>query len=116
MPRRSTASLSLLTSRNPEATRLRPPAWLPEPERRVFAELVADSAPTHFRASDLPVLCAYVEATVLSRQAMQQMREASAVVSGKPSPWLTVREKATPEIFSLSLRLRLSPQARATNN
>jgi hypothetical protein len=48
----------------------------------------------------------------LAERAAQQLREAP-VVGGKPSPWLPVREKATRELVALSMRLRLSPQARA---
>ena len=38
------------------------------------------------------------------------------MVDGKPSPWLTVQEKAVRALVALSLRLRLSPQARQPNN
>jgi hypothetical protein len=34
---------------------------------------------------------------------------------GRPSPWLTVAEKTNRAVVALSLRLRLSPQARAPN-
>ena len=37
------------------------------------------------------------------------------LVGGKPSPWLTVAEKTNRAVVALSLRLRLSPQARAPN-
>jgi hypothetical protein len=47
----------------------------------------------------------------LAERAAEQLREAP-VVNGKPSPWLPVREKAVREMTALSMRLRLSPQAR----
>jgi chaperonin subunit len=35
-----------------------------------------------------------------------------AVIDGKPSPWITVQEKAVRAMVALSMRLRLSPQSR----
>ena len=35
-----------------------------------------------------------------------------AVINGKPSPWITVQEKAVRAMVALSMRLRLSPQSR----
>jgi hypothetical protein len=85
-----------------------------EPERKLFADLVAAN-PAHFRSSDLPLLCQYVQAATLSEQAAVELR-VSPVVGGRPSPWLTVFEKASRALVALSMRLRLSPQARAPNN
>jgi phage terminase small subunit len=45
-------------------------------------------------------------------QAVREMREHGAVVNGKVSPWITVQEKAQRAMVALSMRLRLSPQAR----
>ena len=47
----------------------------------------------------------------MAERSAQQLREAP-VVDRKPSPWLPVREKAAREMTALSMRLRLSPQAR----
>ena len=47
----------------------------------------------------------------MAERSAQQLREAP-VVDRKPSPWLPVREKAVREMTALSMRLRLSPQAR----
>jgi hypothetical protein len=77
----------------------------------LFRQIVANCAHDHFRQSDLPLLCRYVEAAVLAERAAEQLREAP-VIGGKPSPWLPVREKAVREMTALSMRLRLSPQAR----
>jgi len=95
--------------------RLRPPASLWEAERSLFASLVAANPAAQFKSSDLPLLCQYVSAAILSEQAVAELR-ASPVVGGRPSPWLTVFEKANRAMVSLSMRLRLSPQARAPNN
>src|SRR5262245_6651182 len=55
---------------NPGATRLRPPSTLSDPERTLFASLVTSNSPQHFKTSDLPLLCQYVQAAVLSEQAL----------------------------------------------
>jgi len=85
---------------------------LAEPEAKLFKQIISNCAHDHFRQSDLPLLCRYVEASILAERAAEQLREAP-VLDGKPSPWLPVREKATRELVALSMRLRLSPQARA---
>jgi hypothetical protein len=78
----------------------------------VFRSIVSTTDARHFVPSDLPVLCAFVEAVVLARRAAHELRAGGLVVGGKTTPWLVAREKAVREITSLSLRLRLCPQAR----
>ena len=80
-------------------------------ERTVFVDVVTACDPTHFQPSDLPLLCRYCEAAVLGEQAALELRR-GAVVDGKPSPWITIQEKAVRAMVSLSMRLRLSPQSR----
>ena len=111
-PGRKSVAARAITTPSPRATRLRPPLSLAEPEAKLFNQIISNCAHDHFRQSDLPLLCRYCEASVLAERAAQQLREAP-VVGGKPSPWLPVREKATRELVALSMRLRLSPQARA---
>jgi phage terminase small subunit len=60
----------------------------------------------------MPLLEGYAEAIVLCRQANAELAQHGAVLNGKASPWLTVQEKATRAMVALSMRLRLSPQAR----
>jgi phage terminase small subunit len=74
------------------------------------------ASPGHFQASDLPLLVRYVEASVLAEQAASQLRLEGPVVAGRVSPWVTVQEKSVRALVALSMRLRLSPQARAPNN
>jgi hypothetical protein len=88
---------------------------LSEAERTIFVDLVSATKPSHFQASDLPLLCRYVEAAALGDEAATQLR-LGAVIGGKPSPWITVQEKAVRAMVALSMRLRLSPQARQANN
>jgi hypothetical protein len=112
MPRKPpTAKIIQLDTR---ATRLRPPANLPAPERELFAALVAANPPSHFTTSDAPLLVQYVANVVLNERAHDELR-AAPLVGGRPSPWLTVAEKTNRAAVALSLRLRLSPQARAPN-
>ena len=79
----------------------------------MFANLVASCDPEHFRLSDAPLLCRYCEAVVLAEKAAQELRRRGAVTKdGRVSGWITVQEKAVRALVSLSMRLRLSPQAR----
>jgi phage terminase small subunit len=96
-------------------SRLRPPAKLSELERSVFLDVVGTSRPEHFRPSDMPLLCRYCEAAALGDLAAEHLRMEGPVVGGRPSPWITVQEKAVRAMVALSMRLRLSPQARAPN-
>jgi hypothetical protein len=96
---------------NGKPPRLEPPASLSDLERNVFVGLVQACDPEHFRPSDMPLLCRYAEAVVLAEQAAQELR-CGAVVDGRPSPWITIQEKAVRALVALSMRLRLSPQAR----
>jgi hypothetical protein len=60
----------------------------------------------------MPLLAAYARAVVQEELAAEHLRAEGHVVNGKASAWLIVQEKATRAMVSLSLRLRLSPQAR----
>jgi phage terminase small subunit len=115
MPRKSQASLSVVRI-DAGQSRLRPPASLSEAERAAFIDIVSTTKPNHFQASDMPLLCRYAEATVLAEEAARHLRDEGAVVAGRTSPWLVVQEKSVRAMTALSMRLRLSPQARAPNN
>jgi hypothetical protein len=96
---------------DPNANRLRPPDNLPPPERAVFVEMVTGNPPSHFRASDLRLLVQYCCAVVLNERACAELR-AEPIRDNKSSPWLNVFEKTGRAMMALSMRLRLSPQAR----
>jgi len=89
-----------------------PPAGLSAEEESIFQQLLASVDAGHFAPSDLPLLVAYVQAIAQHDYAVRQMREEGAVVGGKVSPWIVVQEKAQRAMVALSMRLRLSPQAR----
>jgi hypothetical protein len=90
--------------------RLKPPASLSEPERKAFRDLVASVVPEHFVPCDLPLVCAYVRAIALEERAAVELGKTPT--DGK---WLALWEKSTRVLVALSLRLRLSPQARVRN-
>lgn len=85
MPRKSAAELSVVPI-DARMRRLGPPASLTEAERKLFADLVASSKPDHFRSSDLPLLCRYVEAAVMAERAADELRQ-NPIVNGRASPW-----------------------------
>ena len=104
------ASLSVVSPVEP-VERLRPPAFLAPEEAEVFADIIAATSARHFRPSDLPLLTAYAQAIATQRMAAAEFKK-QPLVSGRPSPWAAVEERAAKTMVMLSLRLRLSPQAR----
>jgi phage terminase small subunit len=89
------------------------PAGLSAEEERILQQLLASVDSDHFAASDLPLLVAYCQAVAQHDRAVQALRTQGDVTdSGRPSPWITVQEKAVRAMTALSMRLRLSPQAR----
>jgi hypothetical protein len=107
--RKSAASLAVSCPKDPE-TRLEPPRSLSERERKLFRDLVSSVVPEHFVHCDLPLVCAYVRAISLEERAAAQLRKTPT-----DSKWLALWEKSTRVLTALSLRLRLSPQARVRN-
>ena len=108
--RKSAAALAVIAV-DGKPDRLLPPRSLSRAECILFNNLVTACDPTHFQASDLPLLIRYCEAAVLAERAALELRQ-GAVVDGKPSPWIIVQEKAMRAMVALSMRLRLSPQSR----
>jgi phage terminase small subunit len=86
-----------------------------QPVRDVFVDLVASCKPGHFQTCDMILLVRYCEAAVVAAQAEQCLAAEGAVVNGKVNPWAIVLEKATRTLTALSMRLRVSPQARSAN-
>jgi phage terminase small subunit len=108
--RKSRASLSLVTVPEP-VERLVAPAFLTEEEREIFADLVASTTPKHFKVSDAPLLTAYCQSVATQRMSSREFKRAP-LLGGRASPWAAVEEKAIRSMVALSMRLRLSPQAR----
>jgi hypothetical protein len=88
------------------------PAGLDENERRVFVDIVGACEPEHFRPSDMPLLVAYVRATLLESRAAQELVREPVSPKGQVSPWAVIQSNALKSMLGLSLRLRLAPQSR----
>jgi phage terminase small subunit len=114
--RKSRAELATRPAYSPVPERLKPPPELTDTARKVFLDIVAATEPRHFHPSDLPLLCRYCEATALAQQAEAALASAGAVIDGAASPWVAILGQQTKTLQGLSMRLRLSPQARQPNN
>jgi phage terminase small subunit len=88
---------------------LRPPDYLPDEAREIFNALVLNTKENHLTAADVPMLAAYAEAHIQQRDAARLIREGK----GDDSV-IKAQRAALSAIFQLSMRLRLSPQARLT--
>jgi hypothetical protein len=113
VPRRSSDSLAIVSPRRPYE-RLAPPKHRPARARKVFIELVLTKKPDYFEPSDLPLLARYAECSALAEEAAAGMAK-DPVVDGKASPWIGIHATMTKAMSALSMRLRLSPQARQPN-
>jgi hypothetical protein len=109
MPRRSAADVAFGTA---HAT-LQPPDHLNELERAEFVALVLSVEPGHFRRSDLPLIEAFVRATVAERRASGELDAMPVTADGKPSPWLPVWLGALRATTTLARRLGLGVAGRA---
>jgi phage terminase small subunit len=110
MPRKSAADLAVVQPAG--FGRLRPPADLGEAEAEVWRSIVGACDARHFEKSDAPLLVRYCQNVVLGRRAAAAMAEEGPVIMGRASAWLTVAEKVDRALVALSMRLRISPQAR----
>jgi hypothetical protein len=101
MPRRSSTARHFPVH---SSERLRPPAELTTAEKKIFVDIVSNSKPTHFIATDLPLLVCYCHAVVMENQLARQV--------AKDGELLPKWERAAKSLVALSMRLRLSPQSR----
>jgi phage terminase small subunit len=113
MPRQSAASAAVPIHAG--TRRLRPPDDFAagSPERKLFVDLVASVPASHFRDSDLPVLCAYVRAVCLERTASAELQASGYLVDNKPSGWFSILAQSARSVTVLSSKLRLNPLSRA---
>jgi hypothetical protein len=111
MPRKSSASLSVISSSGlPQ--RIAPPADMSPDESRVFIDTVGSKQAAAFEPSDIPVLRAYCSAVVLIERAAAALQAEGAVIDNKPSPWLHVHVQAVKSMLASARRLRLAPLGR----
>ena len=101
--RRSSSDLSTLRV-DGRPSRIDPPESLTEPERILFCELVSNCEPEHLRPADQPLLLAYIQAILVSQDAVKRVVDDPAA--------LVIWEKSTRLLSSLAARLRLCPQSR----
>jgi phage terminase small subunit len=106
MPRRSASSLSVMPAFTLTPPVLKPPPRLSPEAQAVFSLIVASCDVDHFQPADAYLLAQYTEAIVMAEEAATELHKD---VDGK---WLLLWEKATRTMVALSMRLRLSPQAR----
>jgi hypothetical protein len=100
--RKSAASLAIFPNVTGTPPRLKPPEDLVNHEERaLFQEIVGHCHPAHFRASDIPVLVSYVQATLMARQMARDPEQ------------MAVWEKAVKLQAMLATRLRLTPASRS---
>ena len=114
MPRKSASEIATAAIICPDGgfNRLRPPAGLGADEREVWRDIVASCRSDHFEKCDSPLLVRYCENVVLGRRAAAALTADGPVVGGRTNPWLIVAEKIDRALVALSMRLRISPQAR----
>jgi phage terminase small subunit len=110
--RKSSAATLVDISVDGLPSRPEPPDHLSADERRRFIDIVANCDARHFRHSDLPLLCRFVEADALAERAAKELRKNAVLKNGKPNAWLAVQEKTVRALVSLAMRLRLAPQSR----
>jgi phage terminase small subunit len=110
--RRSAAERSVIRPAGGFNRRLRPPADLGEAEQSVWRQIVLACDERHFEPSDAPLLVRYCQNVVLARRAADALTAEGAVIGGRPNPWLVVSEKCDRALVALSMRLRISRQAR----
>ena len=107
--RKSSAELATLKVIRVDHARLKPPQYLSDAARSVFVEVVGASDPKAFRKAELPLLCSFCEAVVLSRYyaaALASERDGGFELSHRH--WL----EATKLVATLATRLRLTPHSR----
>jgi hypothetical protein len=97
--RKSVANLAA-SSVNGKPRRLAAPSSLMTEEKALFSELIGACDSTHFRASDLPLLVSYIQATLIA--------QAAAHDPDRIMLW----EKAVRMQATLATSLRLAPQSR----
>ena len=115
MPRRSRADLNVVPLKQSASVRLQPPRTLADAEKELFLSIVGSCDVDHFRASHLPLLTAYCQASILAEEAAARLVSEGPVSFGKINAWAVIQEKAIRSLLGLSMRLRLSPQSRRLN-
>ena len=107
--RPSSAALALVSYGHGPA-RLEPPPDLDEKARQVWLDLVLAAQPEHFQPIDAPLLALFCKMIVQAERATAEIGKDMAAV---PPSLLAAQAQAVKAVHDLSLRLRVSPQARS---
>jgi hypothetical protein len=115
MPRKSAAALA--TPLLPDKPRLKPPADLPELEKRAFLEIVASVRPEHFGLEDVPLVAAY--AGLIVEERLTRIEGAKARANGdtkEEGQWAQRHARACQTMVVMVRTLRLGPKSRYGSN
>ena len=105
--RPSASSLSVVALHS--ARRVEPPPNLSKVESEIFRKTVASCDPSHFVASDVPLLVAYAKAIVTNDKAYDELNRNYS--RDAANLW----DRSMKNFISLSRSLRLGPRSRLDN-
>ena len=106
--RPSSAAAVLAYGHGPE--RLKPPGDLDGEAHQIWLDLVTAAKPEHFQPVDAPLLALFCRMVVQAERATAEIAKDMAAAS--PS-LLQAQAQAAKAVHDLSMRLRVSPQARS---
>jgi hypothetical protein len=112
MPRKSAASLTVVSSIEERRTRVPAPGHLPAPVRAIFDEVTASVSTVHLRRCDSPLIEALAVAIHNNRQATAAIEREGLIVDGRVNAHIGVVDRTSKLIASLSVKLRLTPTGR----
>lgn len=92
-----------------------PPQHLTDDERQLWREVVATKPADWFQRDSHPVLCAYVQSTLIHRALMNQFHAGEFPVGSKPyDELIKLIVKVAGSLAQLAGKLRLTQQSRYT--
>lgn len=60
----------------------------------------------------MPLLCAFVSACLIEREAAQALADEGVLINGHANPWLSIHKGQLRILATLAAKLRLAPSAR----
>lgn len=112
MPRKSAASLTVVSSIDEHRTRVRAPAHLPAPVRAIFDEITGSVSTVHLRQCDSPLIEALAIAIHTNRQAMAAIERDGLIVDGSVNAHVGIVSRMAKLVATLTVKLRLTPTGR----
>jgi len=100
-----------------DATRLQPPAGLPDEVEAVFRLIVSACDPAHFAPAESPLLVEYCYVLARCARAEAAIRIEGEVIQTprgdvRANPWLSIVKDARHQVGILATKLRLAPNSR----